>query len=190
MSQGGVRVVARAGHRRAGEQVGPSSSDVSNLGRDGHQWNRSITNCSNSPNSVEIVHVSQLGSDEGSSDTTPKLTTEDTTFGFGFGLETGAAANAATTSKESNHGQIKPAPLASRKNSIDVDLNLSMFDDATPDGMAFGFGTGNAGTATSAPGHIKPSDRVSVNSHDGSVNGAAEGNEEGVWGDAEFLQFL
>ena len=34
--------------------------------------------------------------------------------------------------------------------------------------MAFGFGTGKAGTATAGPGHIKPSDRVSVNSHDGA----------------------
>ena len=62
----------------------------------------------------------------------------------------GAAANAATTSQESDHGQIEPAPLASRKDSIDVGLDLSTFDDATPDGMAFGFGTGKAGTATAA----------------------------------------
>ena len=79
---------------------------------------------------------------------------------------------------------------ASRKDSIDVDLDLSTFDEATPGGMAFGFGTGKAGTATAGPGPIKPGDRVSINSHDGSVNGAAEGNEEGVWGDDEFLQFL
>ena len=86
----------------------------------------------------------------------------------------GAAANAATTSQESDHGQIEPAPLASRKDSIDVGLDLSTFDDATPDGMAFGFGTGKAGTATAGLGHIKPGDRVSVNSDEN--NGDAGGS--------------
>ena len=89
----------------------------------------------------------------------------------------GAAANAATTSQESDHGQIEPAPLASRKDSIDVGLDLSTFDNATPDGMAFGFGTA-----------FGVGDRVEiVNKGAGTVRFVGLHHVEGTYGNSSTL---
>ena len=65
MSQGGVRVVARAGRTGFREQAGPSSSNVSNQGRSGSAGRAASTPPLPSPPAAAAVGVGPAPSDDG-----------------------------------------------------------------------------------------------------------------------------